>query len=142
MKKKTTKLSKKDFIVHESIFNRAVYVFINWTHSEFAKFAREKGATDYQDDPNYDNNFSAFSTQITVKDCPDQWVICIKKFDWSIQDQGTLIHEIVHTIIKIWKYNNIPFTPDNQEFLAHAVGNLYEDICHEIFKVKSKKYIK
>ena len=126
------RIGRKYFIVKESIFGRTVHIFINWTHSEFAKFAREKGATDYQDDPNYDNNFAAFSTEFEKKEGPNEWVILVRKFDWTIRDQGSLIHEIVHTIVKIWRLNNIPVTPDNQEFLAHSVGNLYEDIAAKI----------
>lgn len=136
---KQPEIKKQYFEVRECIFNRIVHVFINYSHDEFAKVARRKGAKDYKDDPDYDNNFAAFSTQMGIAGRPDQWVICIKEFNWTIADQGKLVHEIVHTIIRIWTLNVIPFTPDNQEFLAYSIGNLYEDIAAKIHSLNSQK---
>lgn len=139
MKKKVI-VPKKYFTVTDAIFGRLIHVFINHTHNEFAEFARKKGATDYKNDDSADKNFAAFSTVMESNKGPDEFVICVKNFDWTIKDQGTLIHEIVHTIIKIWKANNIPYNDSTQEFLAHSIGNLYEDISGKIFnRTKFKK---
>ena len=139
MKKSVSKIPKRYFTVKESIFNRRVHVFINYSHKEFAEWANKKGDSSYNYDDNQDKNFAGFSTELLVSDEPTEWLIVMKHFDWKIKEQGTLIHEIVHTIIKIWKNNNIPFTPDNQEFLAHEIGNLYEDIAAQIFNKKLSK---
>jgi hypothetical protein len=77
--------------------------------------------------------------EMSKGDGPIEWVIIVSNFDWHIRDQGTLIHEIVHTIVKIWKSNNVECAAINQEFLAHEVGNLYEDICRKIF-TKTKRH--
>ena len=125
------------FEISETIFNRRVHVLLNATQKEWKAFTKKVGVTTDSSGVFEDAaNFEAFSTQIDSSDRPTQWVIVLKNFDWTIKDQGSLIHEIVHTIVKIWKSNNIPFTPDNQEFLAHSIGNLYEDIVRKILTFK------
>ena len=138
--KKTIDVKRKQYFkLNEAIFDRPVHVFLNYSHSEFVKWVRKYGVDRYKNDNEYDVNFYAFSTIIHGKNRPDEWVICMQSFDWTIKDQGSLIHEIVHTILKIWNNNNIPHTLDNQEFLAHSVGQLYEDIAAKIFRLKKIK---
>lgn len=130
------KIKKQHFVISDANFKRTVHCFVNYSHDEFTKFARKKGATDYEDDPEYENNFAGFSTVISAKNAPDEFVIVLKKFDWCISDQGTLIHEITHTVMKIFASNNIPFNLDTQEFIAHAIGNMYEDFVRKLLVVK------
>ena len=92
---------------------------------------RTAGYNDAIDKKDLDD-FTGFSCTVSVKDKPTEFLIYIKDFQWTIENQGTLIHEIVHTIIKIWDSNNIPHTSDTQEFLATSVSNLYEDITRKL----------
>jgi hypothetical protein len=124
------KIPKRYLVVYDSIFKRRVHVLLNHTPKEYAKWLTKIKATD--DDPDGLDDFSGFSSLISVGDRPTEFLIYIKHFDWCIKDQGTLIHEIVHTVIKIFSSNNIPFNHDTQEFIAHAVANLYEDIVHKL----------
>lgn len=124
------KIGKKYFTVKESIFNRTVNVFINYTSADIDVWC---GSPQVQ--RTNDSDFAGFSFVLT-KDNITEYGIQIKEFDWTLDQQGTLIHEIVHTVIKIWSSNNIPYTYDNQEFLAHSVSNLYVDIAAKIFKLK------
>ena len=137
--KKKLKKVKRSFCVRESIFQRPVHVFLNLSYEEYQewqkKFAPEATDLDLGDNPNY----QAFSTEITGGGKPTEWIIFLREFDWTLNNQGSLIHEIVHTIIKIWKENNIPFNSDTQEFLAQSVSNLYEDIGKELFYPSPKR---
>jgi hypothetical protein len=132
---KSEEIGKRYFKFREAIFGRTVHVLINFSRDDYIAWVRKLDPS-YHEDEKADD-FAAWSVDM-VKDGISEWIICLKRFNWSIRDQGSLIHEIVHTIIKIWKSNNIPFTPDNQEFLAHSIGNLYEDIAAAIFKIKRK----
>lgn len=136
MKKKQFKIGKRELVISEAIFKRKVNVLLNFTPADFEKWCKKKGDKEYKDDGK-ERDFTAFSCDLSGKDKPTEWIICMKHFDWTIKDQGTLIHEIVHTVVKIFQCNNIPFNNDTQEFLAHNIGNIYEDICRKILNKKT-----
>jgi hypothetical protein len=131
------KIGKKYFIIRERIFNRKVNVFLNYSGKDFNKWCNKKNYK--QDDhEEKDNDLIGFSTEMSGEDTPTEWIIVCNNFDWTIKDQGTLIHEIVHTVIKIWNRNNMKVCLETQEFFAHEINNLYEDICCKIWKFKKK----
>lgn len=131
------KIGKKHFLVYESIFNRKVTVFINYSGKEFDKWC-DKNKFQYDPDDDEDD-LIGFSTYMSIDGKPTEWIIVCKNFQWTLTNQGTLIHEIVHTIIKIWANNNMKVNLDTQEFFAHEVSELYEDICAKIIKLKKIK---
>ena len=132
--KKDKSIGKRYIKVGEAIFNRTVHVLLNHSDAEYRGWLKK--CFNMDDPPEMDaDKFAGRSFELCFFDKPTEWVILVNRFDWDIKGQGTLIHEIVHTIIKIWKSNNIPYTIDNQEFLAHSVANLYEDIARKIWKL-------
>lgn len=139
-------IGKRYFFVRESIFSRRVHVFLNYTNGEinqwFDRKFKKVSHIEKKSSKEMDASFSGFSTSFSGEDVPLQWVICASRFDWTISDQGTLIHEVVHTIVKIWDHNHIPVDASTQEFLAHSIGNLYEDIAAKIFRVKKVKSVR
>ena len=138
MKKKDLASRKQYIAIKESIFNRPVHVFLNYPYADYQKWLKKQHILDEEGKQN--NNFAAFSTEFSSEERKyTEWVIFINDFQWTIHDMGSLIHEITHTIVKIWSSNNIPFNQDTQEFLAHSIGNLYEDISAKIHKVKKVK---
>lgn len=134
MKDKTEQ--QKYFTVLDPIFHRKVHIFLNYSNEDYQKWCKKKGVEDERDSG---KEFSATSFEFDHDSKPTEWAIHIKRFNWSIGSQGTLIHEIVHTIIKIWSINHIPYNKDTQEFLAHSIANLYEDIAAKIMNVKKIK---
>jgi hypothetical protein len=134
MAKKLT-VGKKHIVLRDPIFGCKIHVFVNYSYAAFGKWLAKVGAYEQGGSrDNYEDNFAGFSTVMSTKGKPDQFIICVKEFDWTLSDQNTLIHEIVHTIIKIWSSNNIPYNLDTQEFLAHSIGNLYEDIASKLVR--------
>ncbi len=127
---------KKYFTVEEAVFHRRVHVFLNYSNEDYQKWCKKLRVEDLHSD---NKEFSATSFEFDHDNKPTEWAIFIKRFNWSIGSQGTLIHEIVHTIIKIWRVNNIPYGLETQEFLAHEITNLYEDIAAKIMNVKKIK---
>jgi hypothetical protein len=131
---------KRYFSVKESIFNRKVHVFVNFTSKQFEAFAENRWKARFvgeQKHEDYDAEFNAFSWSITGP-YGTEWIIVLKEFDWCLSDQNILIHEITHTIIKICDSNNIKVNESTQEFLAHSVGNLYEDIAGIILGTRKR----
>lgn len=128
------KLKKQYFTVRDSVFQRKVHVLLNFSEKEYYRFCKQK---DWQDIGESDPNFTGWSAGMSAEGEPTEWIIVIKNFQWTISHQGTLVHEIVHTVMKIFSANNIPFQLETQEFIAHIVGNMYEDIAREIHKRSS-----
>ena len=127
-------IKKRHFYVLDPIFKQRIHVFLNYSGADFRKWCKSIGAeydTDRYNEQD-DATFAGFSTYMTLEGKPPQWIIVQKDFNWSIHSQETLIHEIVHTVIKIWRSNNIPYNDDTQEFLAHEIANIYGDIAHKL----------
>jgi hypothetical protein len=131
------KIGKLYFTVREAIFKRKVHCFINYSDADFQEWCDKKRCANLGGDSGID--LAAFSTEIEGLNRPTEWIIVLKNFDWTIGDQNSLIHEIVHTIIKIWAINNMRVNLDTQEFFAHEVGELYGEIAAQIRKLSVKK---
>lgn len=145
--RKCPSLGKMSFEVKEPIFGCKVHTFLNYSSREFDEYAKSKWKARIvgEEKPNFDSNFAGFSTTMDEPGKPSTWIIVVRSFDWTIKDQGTLVHEIVHTVVKIFSSNNIPLNLDTQEFMAHSVGEIYERICCHVWdsvhrkKKKAKK---
>lgn len=137
---KQEKIGKRYFWVREPVFHRKVHIFLGYSSKEFDQWwARGHKVIKPIEDETYNDNFHDFSTEINQDGKATEWCIVLGDFNWTIDHQGSLIHEVVHTVVKIWNKNNIPSNIHTQEFLAHEVATLYEDIAGKIFRLKRKK---
>jgi hypothetical protein len=112
----------------DSVFKQKVHVFLNY--KDIGDWCQRHNIRDLLGDCSH---FRAFCAEI---ECYPgrEYVICIKRFDSSIESTGTLIHECVHCIMKIWASSGVPFSRDNEEFLATGIGDLCEQIAGRIKK--------
>jgi len=133
-KKKTIpeKISTKHLVIYDRMFEQQVDVFLNYSAGQYEKWLNKNKIKDVSTKEYTEENYAGWTANYTCDDGQVKAILFIPKFQWAIRHQGTLIHEITHVIIKIWARNNIPFTPDNQEFLASSIGRMYEDIAHKL----------
>lgn len=132
------KIGSKTFTLYDPIFSQRIYVLLNQDEKSYARFlTRHKVKNVGKRDLSL-TMFQGFSSWIEDEDGTREYIILLKHFTWTIKHQGTLIHEIVHTIIKIWEFNNIPYNSDTQEFLAHSIGGLYEMISRKLLIIIKK----
>lgn len=132
------KIGSKTFTLYDPIFSQRVYVLLNQDEESYARWLTRHKVKDVGKKDMSLTMFQGFSSWIEDADGTREYIILLKHFDWTIKHQGTLIHEIVHTIIKIWDSNNIPYNADTQEFLAHSIGNLYEMISRKLLVICKK----
>lgn len=135
-------IKPKHFVVYDDIFKQQVDVFINYNADMYTRWLNKNKIKDI--DLKCFDNFAGWVSGYDDEDGKTKFILFMPVFQWAIKHQATLIHEITHAVIKIWQKNNIPFTPDNQEFLAHSIGNMYDDIAHKLLvpvtnKRRSKK---
>lgn len=126
------------FKVHDRIFNQEVHVFCNMDGADLLAWQKRLGVKD-QDNEGLNPNYRAFSTHYTCDGEPNVYLIWLNRFDWTLDDQDSLVHECTHIIFRIWGANNIPVAPENQEFLAHSIAHLYADIAAKILLRKTSK---
>lgn len=124
------KIPYKYFVVYDSIFKQRIHVLVNYTPEIYQKWLNKnklKGEfiKEYSD-------FTGWTSDFQTEKGTTERIIFLPTFQWTILHQGTLIHEIVHVVIKIWQLNNTPYNQDTQEFLAHSIANLYEDIAYKL----------
>lgn len=130
-----SEVGKRKFTIYDPIFQQKICVFINCAEADFLNFQRKLNVSNVD---GFNPNFVGFSTHISAEGEPNTYVIWLNHFDWTLDDQESLIHEITHTVVRIWEANSIKFTPDTQEFFAHTVGRLYSMIGAKIFFSKKK----
>lgn len=127
-------VGKLSFNVYDPIFKQKVLVMLNCTEEDFRKFEKKEGIVNPVE---FDTLFGGWTTHISSSDKPTTYIIFIPSFDWTINDQATLIHEIIHVVFRIWGSNNISVIPETQEFLAHSVDGLFTEISSKLYD-KSK----
>jgi hypothetical protein len=125
--------------VYDPVFGQEVVVFCNQKFEAYTKWQKKLGVSNVDEDLN--PNFSAFSTHVSGEDMPNKYIIWVNHFAWTLEDQSSLIHEIIHTVFRIWSANNISFCSETQEFLASSVDKLYSSIAQKIMlrEKRSKK---
>jgi len=135
------KIGKRIFKIYDPLFSQSVTVFINCEEDDFMKWQKRLNVVNAD---GLDPNLIAFTTYVSADGEPSRYVIWLTHFDWTLDDQESLVHECIHAVIRIWKANNIPVSIDNQEFLAHSAGKLYSMIGAKLFhkKLKGKAYNK
>lgn len=147
MKNKTKKIpehiGKKTFTLSDPIFRQRIFVLLNQDEKSYEKFLNKQKVKDVGEKDFELNRFKGISTHLDSADGTRDYIIVLKEFNWSIFHQGTLIHEITHIVFRIFESNNIPFNDQTQEFIAHSIGRIYEDIAHKLltitYSTKKKK---
>ena len=132
IRKKTLpdKIPKRYFVITDCIFNQQIHILLNHTPKQYEQWLNRKKVKDIAE-KNY-GDFAGFTSSLENEKGRTEWIIFVADFQWTIKNMGTLIHEITHAIIRIWQHNNIPYNADTQEFLAHSISNLYEDIARKL----------
>ncbi len=126
------KIGRRYFQIYDSIFGRRVHVLLNHTPQDYEKWLNKRKIKDIGI-KKFDD-FAGWSTEIESSDGQTELIIFICRFNWAIKCQGTLIHEITHTVVKLFNQNHIPFNSDTQEFFAHLISRMYEEIAHKLLK--------
>ena len=130
-------IGKQHFIVTEPIFRQRVHVLLNYDEHDYVRWLNRNKIQDVASKDVV--RFSGFASSIDRKDGPSDWLICIKQFEWSTYDQGTLLHEVIHTVFQIFKSDHVPFNDQTQEFVALSVGRLFEAIANRILHLKKRR---
>lgn len=130
-----SELKARKFLVYDPIFKQPIHVFLNCSEEQWGRWIKKLNVVN---DTGLDPNFVGFSTHISAEGEPNNYVIWLNHFDWTLDCQETLIHEIAHTIVRIWETNNIQFVPETQEFYAHSLGRLYAIISAKVLRVGEK----
>ena len=128
-------IPKRTFSICDPIFRQQIYVLINQDEKSYCKFLTRIGVKKIEKEYLECSRFQGFSTYVENEDGVRDYIIFLKEFNWTIRHQGTLIHEITHTVIKIFESNNIPFNHDTQEFIAHSITGIYEALCRKLLVI-------
>jgi len=130
MKKIQKKIPRKFIEIYDPIFSRRINILLNYSPEEYYSWLT-RNKIKYNKDDNF-SDLAGFCTYIEDENGQTEILIYINPFDWTILCQGTLIHEITHAVVRIFNLVNIPFTTETQEFFAHMIGRIYEDIAEKI----------
>lgn len=115
--------------VYDPIFKQKVQVFCNCTERDYLIWQKRLNVSNID---GLDSNLRAFSTHVSSEGMPNIYVIWLNRFSWTLDDQESLVHEVVHTVVSIWEANDISFVPETQEFFAQSTGRLYSLIASKI----------
>jgi hypothetical protein len=122
-------------VVYDPIFKQEIRVFCNTTEDAWMRWQRRRKIVNAE---GLDPNHVAFSTHVAAEGEPNVYIIWLNHFSWTLDDQESLIHEITHTVVRIWEADNIKFVPETQEFFAHSVGRIYALIGAKLLSGNTK----
>ena len=67
--------------------------------------------------------------------------IWIKYFDWKIQDQTIIVHEMIHATMAILDFKQIPISKENEETFAYFYQSMMTKVWWKLKKLYPKKYV-
>ena len=133
------KTLKTNFKIWDTIFSNRIHCYIGYTQEELSKLMKRQ--YNYTE-PIKLCGFGGLSFDIERIEFGDNensedihyiaFIIWLRRYNWTIDDMATLIHEISHTIDKMFDYNNIPLSKDTGEFRAVLAGDIYGKIAQKI----------
>jgi len=130
------KIGKTQVKVYDPIFHQRVVILVNYSVEDYQAWEKRMGVANPS---GHNYNVGAFTTHLTAEGEPNTYIVYMPHFEWTIDDQSTLIHELIHVIVRIWEANNIQFVPPTQEFFAHSVDQLFGEIAHKLLSKSKKK---
>lgn len=123
---------KTNFSIYDKIFGNEIHCYIGYNQHEWNSSLKSKYTLDDYIDT---DGFAGMSIDcFTDKPKRLVFVIWILEFKWRIDDMVTLIHEISHTIDRMFDFNNIPLTKATGEFRAILISDIYGKIAQKIRK--------
>ncbi len=132
----------KTISVTDRIFDGAVTIQVNSKFSDFVGFVKKHA------------DFS--KSGITLKELEDRegsmgltlplsnkkgergYVIWIGCFDWSVKSMGTLTHELVHFVARLFDDRGIPMHRENDEVFAYTLSAYQTDALWKLRKFSPK----
>lgn len=65
-------------------------------------------------------------------------VIWLEKFDWSVRDQGLLVHEMLHLVLAVFNDKGIPINKDNEESMTYTLEWCVETVFWKLRNLNPK----
>lgn len=127
----------KHFYFEDKVLDSGVEIFINCSEEELQNYLRKK-----LDDKelNIKDGDRPDGLSFTLeRDKVLKRIIWVKHFDWSVESQATLAHELIHFTLSVLKDKQIPISIDNTEIIAYYFEYFYNLIWD---KLKPKKVYK
>jgi hypothetical protein len=136
------RIENKIFHTHDTIYSAEIYLILA-PRKELAGIIKRKWGDETQPDPHHHACSWKVENLYKKRDTVIDYIIWMQQFDWSIQDQTTLIHEIFHTVSKIMNDRGILYDPDNTEpfayYLDWVMGELWNALKPSHPKMRRKK---
>jgi hypothetical protein len=127
--------------IHDPIYHAEIFLFL-YPRDKITDVVKKRLNCDYSPSLNH----KAESLSIECKETGwTEYIIWMPKFNWSIDDQQCLAHEIFHTACRVLEDRGIKFDPERHE--AHAYyfdwifGELWNKLKprHNKFRRKDKR---
>lgn len=120
----------KDEIYHGNI------ILILASREEISKVVKSRWIYEYV--PELHHDAESFDIQ-GKKSGFISYIIWMKSFDWTLDDQSTLVHEIFHTVSRILTDRGVKFDPENTEPFVYYFDWVFGKLWNELKKLYQKK---
>jgi len=128
-------LYRMSFRIQERVFHTRIHVFLGYEIEDFHKILIKRGYEGSFYGSNTGSRTLGLTSTITHRRSPYRDVaICIPRFQNSVEDHNTLVHEIVHAVVQIFEDYSVDLNGMTQEFAAEMAGWMYQSIEERIGK--------
>jgi len=126
--KNMIKNKKKFFDITEPVYGSCVSVFVNWSLKEINAYLKKRGF-DYRVEFHPDNLAGCF----TFYHKKEKFTfITIQNFDWTIDAQGSAVHELLHFIFDELDTRGLPLTNQNHEAYTYLFTYYFKKLWKEL----------
>jgi len=132
-------LPPKYWILNEDLYGAEIALGVNCTAKEFQSFLAKK-YKDYQLFP-INSNWQGYGGRITnSKNEGMGYCLWLKRFNWTIEEQGTAVHEIFHVVNRILSDRGIYDSRVDEELINDEAYAYYLSYWFEEIWTKLKLY--
>ena len=111
----------ESYLIQEPVFETSVALIVNCSFEEMKKWDEARRHPDEDPLSDREKNANGFCYAARNKLGEHCFVVYVKKFDWTVQCMGVLIHELTHLIFRICDYKNIPIRLENDEVFCYLL---------------------
>lgn len=114
----------KYYPIHDKVYRKNFHLVVNETEDDFYRWIVENNQNKQDEELKKLISGGVKGLTIFEEDKP-YYYIYVKEFDWKIDDQATLVHELNHFVDFVFEKSGVPINTENTEVRAYYFEYLF-----------------
>jgi hypothetical protein len=120
------KIQSKIINTYDKLYHSDIYLFLAPRDAITGIFKRK---WDFEYTPKSHHKAESFSIETSGW---IRYIIWMDGFNWTVDDQRTLVHEIFHTVARVMNDRGVIYSPDNTEPYAYYFDMVFAELWNKL----------